>query len=195
MLEGILVDLVPMSQKFRDLEHRWNNSEAVFFWDVGNRWITSKAQVEARQKKRLEENEDNDEVVIFGVQTKNGTPIGLFGIVWLHHTNRLGLLTALIAEPEFWGGGYGTDALLLFLEYAFDWLDLRKAWLLTMSANPRVMRQMEKVGFTLEARQRQGTWTNDCWADILAYGMLRDEWPGRAALIEKLGLQEVQQKG
>ena len=60
-----------------------------------------------------------------------------------------------IGEPDYWGGGYGTDALLLLIEYAFDTLDMRKVWLNTMSLNERVIRQMEKVGFGLEGRQRE----------------------------------------
>lgn len=95
----------------------------------------------------------------------------------------------MIGEPEYWGGGYGTDALLLLADYAFDWLDLHKLWLITMALNARVMRQMEKVGFDLEARQRAATWANNGWVDALTYGIQRSAWPGRAALIERLGLR------
>jgi len=59
-------------------------------------------------------------------------------------------------------------------------LDVRKAWLMTSSMNNRVMRQMEKVGFMLEARFRQSTRADGVWLDWLAYGLLREEWPGRA---------------
>lgn len=189
MLEGILVDLVPFSKRFSDLEHRWNNSEAVFFWDIGNRWIRTKAEIERRQQERQEEDDGDDSRAIFGIQTKDGTPMGLLGTFWINHAHRTALLTALIAEPEYWGSGYGTDALLLFVDYAFDWLDLRKLWLMTMRANLRVLRQMEKVGFTLEACHRNGTWTGEQWVDLLTYGLLRDEWPGRAVLVETLNLR------
>ena len=58
-----------------------------------------------------------------------------------------------------------------------------------MAINARVIRQMEKVGFTFEARQRAWTTCDGVWVDDLVYGLLRDEWPGRAALIEKLGFK------
>jgi RimJ/RimL family protein N-acetyltransferase len=93
-----------------------------------------------------------------------------------------------IGEPEYWGSGYGTDALLLLVDYAFDELDIRKIWLGTMGLNARVMRQMEKVGFTLEVRQRQAIYADSVWYEQLIYGLLREEWPGRPALVEKLGL-------
>jgi hypothetical protein len=30
---------------------------------------------------------------------------------------------------------------------------------------------------------------NGEWDDVLAYGLLRDEWPGREAMLQKLGLK------
>jgi RimJ/RimL family protein N-acetyltransferase len=189
MLEGILVDLVPYSARFTALEHEWLNGEGLFFWAMGGRWLPTEAQVKAMQQERAEERAENDLRVFFGVQTKDGTPIGLFGIRSVHPHHRLGMLTAFIAESEYWGGGYGTDALLLLVEYAFDWLDLRRVWLLTMALNARVMRQMEKVGFALEGRPREATWADGQWVDGLTYGLLRDEWAGRPALVEKLGLR------
>ena len=94
----------------------------------------------------------------FGIQTKDGKPYRRFW--WCNcrsNRTRVGMLGAMIGEPEYWGGGYGTDALLLIVDYAFDWLDIRKLWLGTMAINARVIRQMEKVGFKLEARRR-GFW-------------------------------------
>jgi RimJ/RimL family protein N-acetyltransferase len=65
---------------------------------------------------------------------------------------------------------------------------MHKIWLGTMSLNERVMRQMEKVGFTLEARRREGVYAAGALYDHLLYGLLREEWPGREVMIAKLGL-------
>ncbi|MGQ9850243.1 MAG: GNAT family N-acetyltransferase [Aggregatilineaceae bacterium] len=190
MLYGVLVDLVPHSKESRELEHRWANNESSF-WASGGEWrFVTRAQIEAHRARRAEEREQDRLGVSFEMRTKDGKPIGSIGINWLHPVHRLAMLGAKIGEPEYWGGGYGTDALLLIIEYAFDWLDVRKVWLATTSMNARVMRQMEKVGFTLEGRQRQGTLADGVWHDWLAYGLLRDEWPGREALVERLRLHE-----
>ncbi len=182
---GVLVDLVPYGQRFLDLEHEWLNGEGVFWWAVGGRWFVTRAGLEMD---RREQQDDTDERIRFGVQTKDGTPIGLIGINWLAAHHRTGLLTAFIGDPAYWGGGYGTDALLLIVDYAFVWLDLRRVWLMTMSLNARVMRQMEKVGFRLEGCRRQATWADGAWHDILVYALDRDDWPGREALVARLGL-------
>ncbi len=186
MLEGLLVDLVAIDERFQALEHKWENGEAAFWGDAGGRNFLSKATVKRHQQQRVEEPHD---WVGFGIQTKAGLPIGVFFIGDLKPAHRVAMLGAQIGESDYWGGGYGTDALLLAVDYAFEWLDLRKVWLGTMGLNARVIRQMEKVGFALEARQRSTFLAEGVWYEQRLYAMLRDEWPGRAALIEKIGLK------
>ncbi|MBN1564585.1 MAG: GNAT family N-acetyltransferase [Anaerolineae bacterium] len=188
MLKGLLVDLVPYGKAFLENDHEWENGIARFWSNLGECPIVSRAQVEARHQEWFESNESYLGVP-FGVQTKDGIPLGYFGINWMVPHCRSVMVGAVINDPDYWGGGYGTDALLLLMDYAFDWLDMRKVWLGTMSLNERVMRQMEKVGFTLEVRQREAVYAAGEWHDSLLYGLLRDEWPGRAALIERFGLQ------
>lgn len=189
MLEGLLVDLVPYSDRFKQKHGDWWNNESRFWGSMGDRPIVTQAQIDAEHARWREEPSRPDDGVPFGIQTKDGTPIGYFGINWLMVHNRVGMLGAVINESAYWGGGYGTDALLLCVDYAFDALDLRKLWLVTMSLNARVLRQMEKVGFLLEARQRKATMADGEWYDVVTYGLLREEWPGRAAMIDKLGLR------
>jgi RimJ/RimL family protein N-acetyltransferase len=191
MLEGLLVDLVPYNKVFRDLEHTWRNSEASFWSSGGERYIVTHAMLNRQFEEWGEHKQNNpSRGVIWGAQTKTGEPIGMFGINWIVPTSRLGMLGAKIGDPAYWGGGYGTDALLLLVDYAFNWLDLRKVWLLTTSMNARVLRQMEKVGFRPEGRSRQAAYADGRWYDWIAYGLLRDEWPGRAALLEQLNLHQ-----
>jgi RimJ/RimL family protein N-acetyltransferase len=185
MLEGILVDLVPYGERFREISPRWPNSEAEFWGSAGNRHVISKATYRRHIEDWIESSG-----VWFGIQTKDGTPIGqvMMANVLPHH--RVAMLGILIGEPDYWGGGYGTDALLLIIDYAFNWLDIRKLWLSTMSINARMSRAAQKTGFRLEACRRGQWYADGVWCDDLAYGLLREEWPGRATLIERLGLKE-----
>jgi RimJ/RimL family protein N-acetyltransferase len=186
MLEGLLVDLVPYDKRFKDLEHKWWNSPAFYQGSMGDIEFISKAQMERRHQ-RESEYDDTRSGVPFGIQTKDGKPIGYFGLNWVSYHERTTNLGAIIGEPEYIGGGYGMDAMLLTVDYAFNMLDIRKIWLNTMSLNVRVIRMMSKVPFTLEARQRKAAYIEGQWADILSYGMFREEWPGREAMIAKLG--------
>ncbi len=189
MLDGLLVDLVPYGDRFWEHVHDWHNGEGVYFWATGGRWIVTHREVEEMRKERLEEIEQGDLRMAFGVQTKDGTPIGMFAFNRVHPHHRLLMLSAIIGDPAYWGGGYGTDALTLLADFGFNWLDAHKLWLMTMSLNERVQRQMVKVGFMLEGRQREAVWASNDWADLLAYSLLRDEWPGREAVIARIGLE------
>ena len=190
MLEGLIVDLVPQHAGFAARDQAWRNSEARFWTSGGDRMLFSRADSERIRAEYRDIPPGPQRSIFFGIQTKDRFPLGFMGLIRVSHTSRTGMLAARIGEPEYWGGGYGTDALLLLVDYAFDWLDLRRLHLDTMSTNVRVHRQMEKVGFTLEGRQRQAAYADGEWFDWLGYGLLRDEWPGRIAMVEKLGLRE-----
>ncbi len=189
MLEGILVDLVPFDQTYVDLMHKWENNESSFWSSLGEQNIVTRAQIKAG----LEADDSYmRQALMFGVRTKDSAgsvPIGFFGANWIEAHHRLAEIGYVIGEPAYWSRGYGTDAVLLLIEYLFDWLDLHKICLDTMGINARMVRQMEKIGFTLEARQRAAVYAESAFSDLLWYGMLRDEWAGREAAIERIGLR------
>ena len=81
-----------------------------------------------------------------------------------------------IGAREFWGKGYGTDAMGLTLRYGFTELNLRRISLTVFEFNQRAVRSYEKVGFQLEGRQRQFMQREGHRWDILYMGILREEW-------------------
>jgi RimJ/RimL family protein N-acetyltransferase len=99
--------------------------------------------------------------------------IGLYTIFWLHREAFMGIN---IGERDFWGKGYGTDALQGLLRYAFGELNLQRVSLSVLEGNERAMRSYEKCGFHYEGRERQ-VWAYDGrrW-DEFYMGLLRDEW-------------------
>jgi RimJ/RimL family protein N-acetyltransferase len=190
MLEGVLVDLVPYGDRYLEQEHRWRNSEAWFWAAVGDRMLITESTLQRWRQEHAERRADQPRTGLwFGIQTKEGKVIGDIAMNWVLPHHRLAMLGMAIGESEYWGGGYGTDALLLMVDFAFDWLDIHKLWLSTMSINQRVQRQMAKVGFILEARRRRCFRADGQWVDELTYGLQRDDWPGRAAIVEKIGLK------
>jgi RimJ/RimL family protein N-acetyltransferase len=99
--------------------------------------------------------------------------IGLYTIFWLHREAFMGIN---IGERDFWGKGYGTDALRVLLRYAFDELNLYRVSLSVLEGNERAMRSYEKCGFRYEGRERR-VWAYDGrrWDEIYM-GLLREEW-------------------
>ncbi len=81
-----------------------------------------------------------------------------------------------IGAREFWGKGYGTDAMQVLLRYGFIELNLRRVSLTVFEFNQRARRSYEKVGFRPEGCQRQFIQREGRRWDIIYMGILREEW-------------------
>lgn len=81
-----------------------------------------------------------------------------------------------IGERDFWGKGYGTEAMRLVLRYAFLELNLRRVTLDVFEYNQRAIRSYEKAGFRLEGRVRQAIQREGRRWDLLYMGILCEEW-------------------
>jgi RimJ/RimL family protein N-acetyltransferase len=101
--------------------------------------------------------------------------IGLYAFFWPCREASMGIQ---IGERDFWGRGYGTDALRVLLRYAFDELNLQRVSLSVLEGNERAVRSYEKCGFREEGRERR-VWSYDGrrWDEIYM-GLLREEWQG-----------------
>lgn len=192
MLQGVLLDLVPFDARFAVHARRWQNGPMHQWWGLDG--LLSAPRFEQRERRVAEKPPFlRSGYMRFGLLTKDGTPIGSTSLMRINFHSRFAEVGAGIGEPAYWGGGYGSDAMLLLVEYAFDWLDLRRLWLRTSARNTRAQRQVERCGFRLEGRNRAAEFVDGCFYDNLFYGLLRDEWPGRPALIDTLRLHEKAQ--
>lgn len=99
--------------------------------------------------------------------------VGLGRLLWTHGDAWLGIG---LGEREYWGKGYGTDALRLILRYGFTELNLHRVSLGVFEYNPRAVRSYEKAGFVLEGRTRQDVRRDGRYWDSLWMGILREEW-------------------
>lgn len=109
-------------------------------------------------------------------QGEGWTPVGncsLFGFHWAARTAEVGIF---IGEKSLWGQGYGTEAMRLMLRHGFHDLNLNRIFLRVYASNPRAVRSYEKAGFTLEGRERQGTYLNGQYVDVLLMSILHSEF-------------------
>ena len=81
-----------------------------------------------------------------------------------------------IYAREDWGKGYGTDAMLIILRFAFLELNLRRVTLTVFEYNPRAIRSYEKIGFQHEGRLRGALLKDGKRWDMLHMGILFDDW-------------------
>ncbi|HEX8870895.1 MAG TPA: GNAT family N-acetyltransferase, partial [Lentzea sp.] len=116
MLTGDLVRLRPLEPEDADALYRWHNDENVM------RWLQSYFHESlAGLRKRLADRQENSyEKVTFCVETlEDRKTIGIVALRDADPVNARGTVDIYIGEQEYWGGGYGTDALRTLCRYGF----------------------------------------------------------------------------
>ena len=77
---------------------------------------------------------------------------------------------------EYWGRGYGQDAVRTLLGYGFRTLNLEKISLHVIADDERAVGAYRKAGFVEEGRLRAHAWFDGEIHDALVMGILREEW-------------------
>lgn len=136
---------------------------------------------EAKLRKDLEEAQGKDEpnpnTFAFLIRALDGDrPIGLADLSVNHWAHREAWVAIGLGEREYWGKGYGTEAMRLLLRYAFAELNLARVSLGVFAYNTRAQRSYEKVGFVAEGAMRQRLRRDGQWWDMVVMGILREEW-------------------
>lgn len=101
--------------------------------------------------------------------------VGLFHIDSRFKSAEIGYW--LDAEAE--GQGLARRAASALLDYAFTELGLHRVDLRCAATNARSIRLAERLGFSLEGRQRKADEIGGEWLDLLCYGLLDEEWRGQ----------------
>ncbi len=151
----------------RDTEqHRLADSDPAQLWS------------EKKLKEFLEKRaEANSKSFRFSIHTLDEDKliggVGLWISSWTHAETWLGIS---IAERDYWGRGYGTEAVRLAVQYAFLELGLRRVSLGLHAYNERALKSYQKIGFKLEGRMRGEGLRDGVRYDSLWMGLLREEW-------------------
>ena len=82
-------------------------------------------------------------------------PIGGAGLFGINHLQRTGTLGISIFNKNYWGQGYGTEAVKLVVDYGFRFMNLHNIMLDTTGFNERAIRAYEKAGFKIIGRRRE----------------------------------------
>lgn len=128
----------------------------------------------AKLKGRLEYSSDNEPQ--FGIRTlADDVLIGQMGI-YLDLVHGDGHVWILIGDRNYWGKGYGTDAMRVMLRYVFEELNLHRVSLRTFGFNQRAIRSYEKLGFKHEGKSRLALDKMGQRWDEVWMGLLRNEW-------------------
>lgn len=93
------------------------------------------------------------------VTLPEATLIGNAGFVEIDGSKNEATLRITIGNPDARGKGYGSEAVLLLLRYAFTVAGWKRVLLRVLSTNARAIRTYEKAGFALVSKDVQDTKT------------------------------------
>ncbi|GAM83701.1 hypothetical protein ANO11243_016900 [Dothideomycetidae sp. 11243] len=105
-------------------------------------------------------------------------PIGYVALfkIEANHVHHRHTTLALSLLPERTGRGYGKEAILWALEWAFHHANMHRVGINAYSHNVRAVRLYERLGFVMEGREREMVWLEGRYWDLLHLGMLGREW-------------------
>lgn len=170
-LQGRKTILRPIEDADLAQLHLWINREEVRLNLLVFRPMSMQNEQEWLAKYR-----NDPHTVLFAICTLDGRLIGstsLAAIDWVH---RFATSGTLIGEPDARGKGYGTDAKMSLLNYAFNTLNLNRVNSGAMDFNERSVRYNLKCGYKIEGRERNKYFKAGRYVDHLVLGVLREEW-------------------
>jgi RimJ/RimL family protein N-acetyltransferase len=179
MLEGNKVTLRAVEKEDQEILRRfWNDLEVELAGGGDPPLPVSLERLRAMFER--EEREGARDKTDFMIEA-DGSSIGHCGLFHADVAARHCELGIAIGEKDFWGRGYGREAVGLLLDYAFRIRNFRRVWLKVHAANERAIRCYKACGFVEEGRMREHVWLAGRYVDTVIMGVMREEWQeGRA---------------
>ena len=130
----------------------------------------------AEEKKWIKAVAKYKEARHFSIDLFDGTHIGGIGLKFIDNLNKNAEVGITIGDKRYWNKGYGTDSMILLIDYAFKKLKLHRIELSVHSYNERAIAVYKKLGFKKEGRQREKVLWDNIFYDNIQMGLLRSEW-------------------
>ena len=108
----------------------------------------------------------------------DGNLLGWVKLSRIRWISRSAYLT-FVLDQSWRGKGYGIRMLQAFLEFYFRVLGFHRITAEVYEYNTRSRQLVEKLGFLEEGRLRKARFWNGKFHDIIVYGLLAEEYPGK----------------
>ena len=125
--------------------YRWSQDEEVLRWSGGSSMPLTFEEFKERFKREQLKPDPGREV--FAIFTAEGELIGRVGCFAIDREEGQAELGIVIGEKDYWGKGYGSDAIITLLQHIFETEGLRRVYLFTFTQNVRAQRCFAKCGF------------------------------------------------
>lgn len=170
-LIGEMVYLSPMNPEDCEKYAEWINDI-----EVSSNLGLVKKQINEFIEREMLQNLSKQEFNFAIVDKKNDEAIGSVGLFQIDYINRSAEVGIFIGNKNYWGKGYGSDALNLMLDFTFNILNFNSVKLKTYSYNSRAINCYKKVGFKEVGALREGKIIAGEKYDIIVMDILSNEF-------------------
>jgi [ribosomal protein S5]-alanine N-acetyltransferase len=171
--DGFHLSSVRLNDKFALLKHF--ESKEIYLTTLNIPYPYSGADADQWLSRRIENTRRQGQEVTFAVRKGDGEMIGAIGAdsfeVGASHRAEIGYW---LARP-YWGQGIMTDAVGVYVRYAFDDLKLLRLTAHVFDFNVGSARVLEKNGFKLEGRLRKHFRKEEKLYDAHFFGLLKED--------------------
>jgi len=179
MLPGKLVTLRGLDPSNAETVRRWLDDPDVHRWmEAGTVPITAAAELawyEAAERNAAAGTEYEFEIHIAEDDRLIGH-CGLFGVDRFDRHGEVGIFIGDVAEQ---GKGFGRDAIVTLLRFAFETLGLNTVRIRAIDGNERGLGLYRSIGFADVGVFRQGRYVRGAFHDVVLLDMTRGDFDSR----------------
>ncbi|MFA5890222.1 MAG: GNAT family protein [Actinomycetota bacterium] len=155
---------------------RWQNDPEVF------RWMDYTSPFSLEDIRASEERACAEGYPF--VITIEGKAVGRIGLNNIRPRDRMASLYVFVGEESARGRGYGLDALVTLLGFAFEELDLRRVELWMLDGNDRALAVYKSAGFEEDARLPERSFKDGEYVAHVVMSVDRDGYAQARAALE-----------
>lgn len=124
----------------------------------------------------ITQEQQNLSVVFMAIVVKeNDTHIGNIKIHRIDYYHRFAEISLIIGEKTYWGNGYGTEAIQLAVDFAFNTLNLHKLTAGIYATNAGSIKAFRKANFFDEGLRKEHRFYNGNYIDEVELAIIRTE--------------------
>ncbi len=150
----------------------WMNDPEVTKFNSRCLPVSLKQEMEWFQKN----SDDTKKINLAIVDAETNNLIGSMGMHNINYVSRTATTGAIIGNKEYWGKGYGGEAKMLFLHFAFYELNLRKIYSEVLCFNERSINYSLKCGYVKEAILPMDIYKDGRYWDKVILAVYREQW-------------------
>ncbi|MBQ6236002.1 MAG: GNAT family N-acetyltransferase [Clostridia bacterium] len=118
----------------------------------------------------------SEDSVWFTITDPDGNVIGETGLLRMFPAWHCTDLSIIIPDPKMRHKGYGTEAIRIMLDMAFDRYEMNRVAIGVVGANTEALAFYNRIGFRQEGIMEQGYYYDGEYSNFVMMRLLRSEW-------------------